>query len=173
MDGHTTLNRVLDIYQKAQLSGLNPVVAVVQTVGDWILGVQGQKVLSLVIKTAKRKGYSFKGTDEAEKQVIVCAFPMTRSESIIAVKKRSQGVALIRILGGLRKPIRTSRRLRACTPRVARTRRAGRARKAAASRTGPPGSSEDGDPEPGDAGPNSHKLEKIETANTRKRGSHV
>jgi len=55
----------------------------------------------------------------------------------------------------------------------ARAHRTARTRTSVACCTGPPGSSEDGDPEPGEAGPNSHKLEKIETANTRQGGSHV
>lgn len=115
----------------------------------------------------------------AGEDLAVSDHPMTQNESILAVKNQRQLWTTVKEEIPPRSYIAASRRLRVRAPRPGRIRRSGRihrgsrTHKAAVSRTGPPGSSEDGDPEPGEAGPHSHRLETIETAKTRQRGSHV
>ena len=137
------------------------------------------KASSVWLKSALQAGASrISKTLKYRDSMRGCRSEQMLQEDIVTYRTRQREIAHalkeLRRGESLSKTTRTPQ-LAAATLRLPRARahRAGRTRTAAVSRTGPPGSSEDGDPEPGDAGPNSHRLEKIETATTRKRGSHV
>ncbi len=138
------------------MSRPDPLVRIVELVGDWVLDARSFDEAPAMLEASFGAG--------TQSGIIR---PMPHRESVRAVNRRRRLWSLIHTLGTPRRHITVARRLRVCAPRVARTHRAGRARRTATGRTGPPGSSEDGDPEPGEAGPNSHRLEKLETAQMR------
>ena len=152
---------LLNVLQATMLTQ-DPHVRIVEMLGDWIFAHRSFDEVLAIIEGSYATG------DQA-------AFirPMSHSDSVDAVNKQRQLWSATRRMSTPRFAFSASRLPRARAHRGGRAHRAGRTHKAAAVRTGPPGSSEDGDPEPGEAGPHSHRLEKLETAKTRQRGSHV
>jgi len=161
MNKYSNFQELVDNMNDA-LSHQDPMVRVVELLGPGILKYKSFKAAMVAIERAFAEG-----------RPAVYILATSHEESVRAVTEHRARWAHIRKMRDTRTPIPASRRLCVRAPRVAKTSRAGRARKTAASRTGPPGSSDDGDPEPGESGPNSHEIIKNETAKTRNGGCHV
>ena len=136
----------------------DPLVSIVEILGEWVLNCRSFEEVTAVLEGRRAAG------DQAGNSI----HPMSHSDSVRAVEISRRLWAMMRTMSRPRSAFAGLRLLHARVPRVGRPLRAGGTRRAAV-RTGPPGSSENGDPAPGEAGPHSHKLEKLETAKPRQR----
>jgi len=161
MNDFQSFPELVDAFREA-LSRQDPLVRIVELVGDWVLEAR-----SFTDALARLEAGFGAGTQAG------LIRPMPHRESVRAVSRRRHIWSLMRSLGTPRRPRVGARRGPVRVMRVVRIHRGGRTRRtAASSRNGPPpGCADDGDPEPGEAGPDL----KLKQGKPRKRapGEHV